>query len=579
MADQEKIWPSGYDQKTAPIGADAILIYDSVTGIIKWSTITHLMTNAGAGQNGQDGISLSHQGTYTSEAALIASKGAIQANWTYYNSVDRKFYVRNLTNTAWGIGAQDGAAGSNAISPNWQGEYATEAALIAAKGAVQANWIYKNTTDKKSYIRDLANATWGILSVDGQDALTTQVGAEVRIFIQFPNTNPETIKMADYCKLLTQSNEGGIVATVVPPLNTNLAPFTPVTVTPSAAGLVRIYGVIISPFADTTPPVVTAFTIPASYNSLIVPINTFTATDNVAVTGYLVTDTGSTPSLSNLAWSANPWTQYTFSQAGTYTLYAWARDAAGNISASASASVAVTNPNVDYLEVEFTSGADMADFAGANVNLPATWNTVFGVTGGQAFTSVSIINNVLLRLSGGSKAIDIPIGFSYQKSVIKAIRDYGQYIHGILAVGFRYNTVLHTLHLPAVSHIDEYAFAQCTALDYIACASATILGNYAFSGVSKAQMFYFQNALSVGAGCFRDTLAALEIHLEGLQNVNTALGGTNSFNDVFVGTNPTSNVNIFLPQYFATNNGGGPDGDIVQLETFNAGHYTLTYTA
>ena len=47
--------------------------------------------------------------------------------------------------------------------------------------------------------------------------------------------------------------------------------------------------------ADTTPPTVTAFAIPATATSLTVLITTFTATDLVGVTGYLLTETATAP--------------------------------------------------------------------------------------------------------------------------------------------------------------------------------------------------------------------------------------------------------------------------------------------
>jgi YD repeat-containing protein len=93
--------------------------------------------------------------------------------------------------------------------------------------------------------------------------------------------------------------------------------------------------------SDITPPVVTAFVIPSLYNNLTVPITTFTATDNVGVTGYLVNESPSTPSPSDPSWSPTPQTQYTFSSEGNKTLYAWARDAAGNNSNSLSAALSV----------------------------------------------------------------------------------------------------------------------------------------------------------------------------------------------------------------------------------------------
>ncbi|MBJ6723713.1 DUF4082 domain-containing protein [Geomesophilobacter sediminis] len=94
--------------------------------------------------------------------------------------------------------------------------------------------------------------------------------------------------------------------------------------------------------ADTTAPTVTAFSVPTTSSSLTVPISTFTATDNLAVTGYLVTESATAPSATATGWSAAAPASYTFSTAGTKTLYAWAKDAAGNVSTSRSASVTVT---------------------------------------------------------------------------------------------------------------------------------------------------------------------------------------------------------------------------------------------
>jgi regulation of enolase protein 1 (concanavalin A-like superfamily) len=90
-----------------------------------------------------------------------------------------------------------------------------------------------------------------------------------------------------------------------------------------------------------TPPTVTAFSIPATSSSLTVPVTTFTAVDNVAVTGYLVTESSTRPSASASGWSATPPTSYTFATGGTKTLYAWAKDAAGGVSSSRSATVTI----------------------------------------------------------------------------------------------------------------------------------------------------------------------------------------------------------------------------------------------
>ncbi len=92
---------------------------------------------------------------------------------------------------------------------------------------------------------------------------------------------------------------------------------------------------------DTTAPIVTGFTIPATSSSLTVPITSFTATDNIGVAGYLLTETSSTPLISNPSWSSTAPTNYIFSAAGVKTLYAWAKDAAGNISSSLNDSVTI----------------------------------------------------------------------------------------------------------------------------------------------------------------------------------------------------------------------------------------------
>lgn len=98
---------------------------------------------------------------------------------------------------------------------------------------------------------------------------------------------------------------------------------------------------------DTTDPTVTGFTIPSTSDSLTVSVSTFTASDNVGVTGYLLTESATTPSPSNPGWQGTAQTSYTFASEGSKTLYAWAIDAAGNISSSLNDSVTITLPTPD----------------------------------------------------------------------------------------------------------------------------------------------------------------------------------------------------------------------------------------
>jgi hypothetical protein len=103
---------------------------------------------------------------------------------------------------------------------------------------------------------------------------------------------------------------------------------------------------------DTTAPTVTAFTIPASSTSLTVSIDLFTATDDVGVTGYMVTNSSTKPTASASGWLTSVPASYTFSSSttsGTKTLYAWAKDAAGNVSASKSVSVTLSIGTPDLI--------------------------------------------------------------------------------------------------------------------------------------------------------------------------------------------------------------------------------------
>ncbi|HEY3275562.1 MAG TPA: hypothetical protein VGJ94_02995 [Syntrophorhabdaceae bacterium] len=93
---------------------------------------------------------------------------------------------------------------------------------------------------------------------------------------------------------------------------------------------------------DTTRPTVTAFGVPATSTSLTVPVTTFTAIDNVGVTGYCVTSANNS---SACTWTGSAPASYTFTAQGSQTAYAWAKDAAGNLSTPLTAAVTIAPPN------------------------------------------------------------------------------------------------------------------------------------------------------------------------------------------------------------------------------------------
>jgi hypothetical protein len=93
---------------------------------------------------------------------------------------------------------------------------------------------------------------------------------------------------------------------------------------------------------DTTPPVIGTFSLPATATGLTVPVTAFTATDNVAVTGYTINTSAVSPAAGAVGWTATPPANVTAPGAGSTTFHAWAKDAAGNVSLSKSAVVTVT---------------------------------------------------------------------------------------------------------------------------------------------------------------------------------------------------------------------------------------------
>lgn len=130
---------------------------------------------------------------------------------------------------------------------------------------------------------------------------------------------------------------------------------------------------------DTTPPTVTGFTIPATSTSLTVSVSSLTATDNVGVTGFLVTESATAPAASASGWTASPPTSYTFATAGSKTLYAWAKDGSGNVSTGRSATTTVTPPDTVAPAITIFSIPATAGRLDISITLAATDN--IGVAG------------------------------------------------------------------------------------------------------------------------------------------------------------------------------------------------------
>jgi len=146
-----------------------------------------------------------------------------------------------------------------------------------------------------------------------------------------------------------------------------------------AAGNVGSSSLIPVLIVDITAPVVTAFAMPSTATALDVPL-ILAATDAVGVTGYLVSENSSTPPASDSYWVTTPPSSFTFAGAGARTAYAWAKDAAGNVSAVASAKVTITIPDTAAPTVtSFTMPATAHSFTVPVTAFTASDNV--GVTG------------------------------------------------------------------------------------------------------------------------------------------------------------------------------------------------------
>jgi hypothetical protein len=119
---------------------------------------------------------------------------------------------------------------------------------------------------------------------------------------------------------------------------------------------------------DNAAPEITSFSIPSTSTSMTVPITSLTATDDVYVSGFILTESPAAPDPNAEGWSATAPASYTFSPVNVSTsgyqaeanmtkvLYAWAKDAAGNVSAGASASTVIELPPVDLSEMAAWEG-------------------------------------------------------------------------------------------------------------------------------------------------------------------------------------------------------------------------------
>ena len=190
------------------------------------------------------------------------------------------------------------------------------------------------------------------------------------------------------------------------------------TITTNSNGSTTISAVT----ADTTPPVVTISAATLTATNPTVSIS-FTATDLVGVTGYLLNESSTKPTDLITGWTAISSSKsyggsasYTFSNTGTGasstgTVYVWAKDAAGNVS-----SVPVTSPQNVQVTIQkpaYNTNTAMYNFklsdafnAATNGDTIRAMSNTFDTVTESPLNSVTFDRpNVTATLNGGYDAL------------------------------------------------------------------------------------------------------------------------------------------------------------------------------
>lgn len=106
------------------------------------------------------------------------------------------------------------------------------------------------------------------------------------------------------------------------------------------------YGGDLDPTQDTTPPTISSLAINSTSTSLINTAS-ITASDNVAVTQYAFSLISTQPTAESSLWQSASTIEYVFPGEGEHTIFGWARDAAGNVSSRASATITIASLPAD----------------------------------------------------------------------------------------------------------------------------------------------------------------------------------------------------------------------------------------
>ena len=163
---------------------------------------------------------------------------------------------------------------------------------------------------------------------------------------------------------------------------------------------------------DLSPPTVTAFSMRNITNSTNVAVSSFTASDNVGVTGYLITESATAPVAYEAGWSTTAPTSFSFSGTGTRTAYAWAKDAAGRVSAGKAATVIIDTALPVIRSLSLATGTSTV-----TINVAASDNV--GVTKMELFAD----NELQLQTAAGNFSYVWTAGLKKSQSITVKVYD------------------------------------------------------------------------------------------------------------------------------------------------------------
>ncbi|MBU6141885.1 hypothetical protein KGO95_02045 [Patescibacteria group bacterium] len=332
--------------------------------------------------------------------------GGLTADSTTFHEGTASMYCSNLN------GSSVGASWYKNVTENWSG-YTKIGFWIQSSVAISSNlqFFYDDSTNGASPLEQIdipavAANTWAYVVLPFGSTTRTSI-ASYGFMVSNTSINHANIHVDDmligpgsptfltnviHARVLQLANtqtlaitygSGGGTSGATAPSTAGTSTFTTQSRVSDSGTLTNIASsptVSVSSGPDTTAPTVTAFSMPSTSSSLTVSVSSFTATDNVGVTGYLITSSATAPSASNPSWSSTAPTSYTFASSGSQTAYAWAKDAAGNISTSMSATVTITLPDTTAPTVTaFSMPSTSSSLVVSVTSFTATDNV--GVTG------------------------------------------------------------------------------------------------------------------------------------------------------------------------------------------------------